>query len=68
LEEKLGKLIEKQSSCTASMFDPSLSEQIKDLEWIRGRRWKKCMKCGTDLTLTNCKRHPKIQKILEDSN
>ena len=59
LEQKLGELIDKQYSSTASMFDPGLSREINDLEWIRGRKWIKCLICGTDLTLKLCKHHKK---------
>jgi len=45
------------------MFDPSLSKEIKDLEWIRGRAYKKCITCNADLILTKCEHHKKIEEL-----
>lgn len=66
LEQKLDELVKIQGACTSNMFDSNLSKQIRDLEWIRGRPYLKCMKCGADLTLTNCPHHKKKKRVVEE--
>lgn len=61
LEKKLDDLVELQEKGSGYMFDPDLSKQIEDLEWIRGRPYKKCIECNTDLTLKKCEHHPEMR-------